>query len=297
MARKKTLSAKIQDWLGWIKAAGISSALFGGVVLTQNPEFFPFSVGLVAVGIFLIALDLNFEKFFQKMRIVFRIAGNVVFVAVFAAFLLLVVFVRSPLDSKAFPNTAEYPPGTTLAGIPWRPEYTELQVWFTNSSEHSYDDLNILIRPMSPVAAIGQESTVPDVTFSDAEPLKSYVVDQNDKENTSTMIPMKLLATDGGYRLHCGHLPAKTTIQVVLALAEIKWVDPPDSLMKLPVEIRMRDPSRVLRWKSDNFVTHWEGNPDGGVYLHRPTGSGWVKIEGTFIGAQRVRHISRNISW
>jgi hypothetical protein len=64
-----------------------------------------------------------------------------------------------------------------LAGIQWRPEFTELQVFIVNSTDKAYEDLNLVIRPTIPVVAVEQVSKIPGVSFEDKNNMMTRLVD------------------------------------------------------------------------------------------------------------------------
>lgn len=293
-SRKRTVKEKVREILGWLRAIGFGSTVLGGVVLTQTPEFFHYSVGLVYIGIVLIGLDLYFEPFFERLKLYAKIAIGLIFVIVVAGFSKAVVFVKSPLDVSAFMTDAEYPAGEVIAGIKWRPEFTELQVRISNPSGRPYDDLNIVIRPTSAVAAIAQDTNIPDVSFEDKNGFIAHLIDTDLIHEKSTAIHLDLLATDAGYRVRCGHLPAHTTIRVIMALADIKWC-PSAELHQMPLAEQVRDPRNILRFRADDFSTYWKGHLTGDVYASRPTSTEFVQVDGDYIGAQRIRHITQHL--
>jgi hypothetical protein len=136
-----------------------------------------------------------------------------------------------------------------------RPEFTELQVWINNPSENNYDDISPVIRPNDPIAAIAQATNVPDVSFEDKNGVSLRLTDINPTAGTKTAIPVVLLATDAGYRVRCPRLPAKTTIRVEIALADIKWNPSPPN--DRPIEEKVRDINYIFRLKQDDFSTYW----------------------------------------
>jgi hypothetical protein len=277
--------------LNWCRNLGIASTLLGGIELMHDPQFFWYSVTGVCLGVTLIALDI----FFEVRRIFWKIAVAVIFIALMTGFSFGVVFVKAPLEIVAFVTDAEYPPGKTVAGIGWRPEFTELQVWITNRSERNYDDVSILLRPSSPIAVIGQITNVPNVSFEDSNNFGLRLTDINPRTGTKTVIPLVLLATDAGYRMRCPHLPAGTPIQIVIALADNKW-NPSRESSARPIEDRARDKDFIFRIRGfDDYSTYWYGHPEGDVYAPRPTSTDWVKVQGEYTAAQRTRSVSEKI--
>ena len=63
-------------------------------------------------------------------------------------------------------TAAEHPPGTNVAGIPWRSPYSELRLHITNPTARAYEHLDLMLKPDQLVAAITQDGTVPEVSFS-----------------------------------------------------------------------------------------------------------------------------------
>ncbi len=93
--------------------------------------------------------------------------------------------------------------------------------------------------------------------------------------------------------MRCSKLPAKSTIQVVIALTDIKW-DPKPRLDILAAQL-LADPNYMLKIKNDDFSAYWYGYKDGDVYATRPTSSEWLKVDGTYIVGHRKRTISQKV--
>ena len=240
---------------------------------------------LIYLGFLLVAIDLWVEPDLHG-KTGMRIVGVLAIALFAAAFSWRIVFVKAPLDVMAFTINGTHPPGTTIAGIAWKAQFTELQVWLVNPTERNYDDLNVVIRPGSPIAAIAQLTAIPNVSFEDSHAATGRLI------SNATVIPLILLATDTGYRMRCPRLPAKTEIKVVIALADVKW-------NPLPPEDKQQasDKNYVLRVKrEDDCSTYWFGH--AGVdddYTPRPTSSETIKIEGEYVAAQRTRSVSQKI--
>jgi hypothetical protein len=202
-----------------------------------------------------------------------------------------IVFVKAPLHVAAFVTDAEHPSGTTIAGISFRPEFTELQVRILNPSDRAYEDLSLVIRPTEPVAAIAQLTNLPGVSFEEKNGFFSRTMSIEPGETKANAIRLDLLATDAGYRMHCGRLPAGAFITIVIALADIKWT-PQKS--KRPAYENVHDKDFVQRHKMEDFSTYWLGYKDADVYAPRPN-PWWVKVEGEYNVALRTRSISQKV--
>jgi hypothetical protein len=241
--------------------------------------------------VFLIALDLCFEPFVERSKSITKLVIWIMFAAMIVGFSYAVVFVKSPLQVSAFITDAEYPVGETIAGIAWRPEFSELQVWLSNPSRSGYDDLNIVVRPSSAVAKIGQATNVPDVSFEDKNGLTTRLTTITPSDQR-TGLPLDLLATDAGYRVRCPHLPAHTEIKLVLAFVDMKW-PVPAYVNQLPPQQKFQDSNYVVRVKFDDFSTYWQGHPNTDMYAPRPRFAERIKVEGEYVGGQRIRSISQ----
>jgi hypothetical protein len=283
---------KFHPIVKWLRTAGIAAELFGWGGLFLVGWFWP-AVSFIYAGFLLLAVDVWFEPELRSYR-VWRIGIVVVLIALTVAFSWAIVLVKAPLEISAFVTDAEYPSGKTIGSIAWRPEFTELQMWVKNPSNRNYEDVSLLIRPSSPIAAIAQLTNVPNVSFEDNNGFSQRLMGINPTAGKSTASPLVLLATDAGYRMHCPHLPAGMSIQVVIALADIKW-NPSAQRSQRPIEEQARDKNYIFRLKFDDFSTYWQGHTDGDVYAPRPTSSEWVRIEGEYNVLQRTRSISQKI--
>jgi len=275
-----------------LRTAGGAAELFGwgGLVFA---DWFWVGVTAIYLGFALLALDAWFEPDFRdNWKIKGIIFGAILAVA--AAFSWAMVFVEGPLPAYAFATDGAYPIGTVISGISWRPQFTELNVDIENPQDKTYEDLNIVIRPTSAVAAIAQTSSISDVSFEDKNGLSTHMLDLNPRTGGSKAIPLVLLATDAGYRMRCGHLPAHAHLKILMALTDIKW-NPQPSPPGTPIEEAVRDPNYLLRVKADDFSTYWWGYREGEVYAPRPTSTEWLKIEGDYTVGRRRRTISQRI--
>lgn len=276
----------------WLRTAGIGAELFGwgGLMLAG---WFWTGAGFIYAGFIVLAVDAWLEPDLRgyiksKALITLIVFGFAV------AFSWGIVFVGAPLDLSAFMLNAEYPAGTAIAGIDWKPQFTEVQLWVSNPTDRGYEDINLVIRPSVAIAKIAQATNVPNVSFEDKNAQTLRMMDIDLGTGKSTAIPLVLLATDAGYRMRCPYLAPKTEIRIEIALADIKW-NPSPELSQLPKPQQMLDPNYVLRDKFDDFSTYWFGHPYGDVYAPRPTSSDWMKIEGEYVAVERKRTISKKL--
>jgi hypothetical protein len=268
-----------------MRTAGIAGLLVGlsSVVLLG---WFWAGVVLIHISFAVLLIDLWLER--ELFRI-WKIAATFIVLLIAGAFSWGFVFVPAPLAIQATITDGAYPPGTNLNGIVWRQGFTELRVDLYNQSIYNYDNVSVVIQPTEPIAAIAQRTTIPGVLFYDAKRLHTGVIQFNSGKQTA--IPAVIVATDAGYLMHCERLPAHTSIEIEIALAEIKWNPPAQPAPQLPSE----DKNFTLRIKFDDGSTYWLGYPDGDVYLPARPSTQTVKVEGTYDAAFRGHAISEKV--
>jgi hypothetical protein len=286
--RKK--KPKRHPMLAWIIKAGIASELFGwGGLLISG--WFVISTVLIYLGFLLFGIDLWFEPELAP-KLGWRIVGTAVIVASAIAFSIGVVFVKAPLLASAEMTDGTYPAGTKIAEILWRPEYTEVDVYIRNPSDRPYDDLDVVMRTNSPIAAIAQKGNAcPGASFEDRNDYSNHLLDVNGKTGERTALPVVVLATDAGYRMRCAHLPANTTITVVIAMADLKWGgcatsgNPEKTLLDgCPIRIKFED-----------YSSYWIGLPGRDVFTPRPSSSDAVKVDKNYTVMYRRRSETQRI--
>ncbi len=126
----------------------------------------------------------------------------------------------------------EYPPGTVLAGIQWKPEYAELRVFLENNTADDYRRLELGITPKDAateplqIAAAGQITDLPGCRFVNA---------LGGDANALPPGAGPLIQKSGGFyagswlgsvRILCEVLPAASRLEAILAVA--KFVIYPD---------------------------------------------------------------------
>jgi len=294
--KAKTQQKRFHPIVKWLRAVGSSAELFGwgGLMLTE--WFWP-AVGLIYGGFLLLIIDILFEPGFQNRK-AWKVGALLGILLVMVLFSWGIVFVDAPIDFDVSCTDAEFPPGTTIAGITWRPDFSELQFLIKNSSDKAYRDVDLLIRPNEPVAAISQLTSVPGVYFEDKNGVSLIVALENLKAKTKSVLPIVLLASDAGYRMHCPLLPAKTAIRVIMAIADIKWNPKPRVKSGEEWDRNMRElinnKENVFRLRFEDFSTYWFGQSDSNVYAPRLIPN-WVKVEGSYNVAYRTRSLSKKI--
>jgi len=278
--------------LRWLRGAGVGAELFGWGALVLTDWFWP-AVALVYAGFMILAVDLWFEPELRN-RLRWRLLGVVVIALFCLAFSDGVVFVSAPLEAAGLWNNGTYPDNTNADGITWKQEFTELTVILTNPTNRAYRDIDVVIRPTEPVAAIAQISKLSDVSLEDKNGFISHVYDV-DPTGVAKIVQLSVLATDAGYRVRCGNLPEHADLRLTMALVDLKWNPPLYPLTTDPVAAARRS-DYVLRIKYDDFSTYWLGHPDGEVYVKDPSVPTWFKMEGRYFAGFRTRMVSERVN-
>jgi hypothetical protein len=235
--------------------------------------------------------------FFARPSIVTALCANVC--VFFFAATLISYFTPSVTDFKLGLSgvfiDAEYPNGTVLSGINWRPEFTELKIHINNPSSRPYTTLSLLFVPSVPVAAINQATNVPHCFFQTNRMFSANQIAMNLGSGARVANPLVLIGTNDGYRLNCETLPAKTTLTVMMALANIKWKPPQKPSQPTPSLEQVMEKDYVLRAEFEPGIFYWLGHADGKVYsLPRPAPE-WVKVDGQYAVEGSVFTVSQQI--
>jgi len=266
------------------------TGLGGG--LMELIGFIP-SVVLIYMGLTLLAIDFRGEPLVKPKKW-FRTFGTVAFIAIIVWFTHSIVFIPAPLNLEGVVVAGEYPKDTTIAGIKWKPEFTQLFIIIGNPTDRAYEDLFLEIKPDKPIAAMGQLTSISDVycepkLLRELFPLKR-VGDPN-------LIPLQLVATNAGYFLRCRRLPGKTDLKIVAAIVGLKTRPQPEHApLGMSSDVwgtgTIDDKSYVLTMKAGE-VLYWYGRIDSDIYTREPVVNK-LQITGKYVATRRERHISQN---
>jgi hypothetical protein len=268
----------------YLRGTSVACTLIGGVGMMQ-PDLFALGAGSVYLGLFLLAIDVFYEPDFRWRGKVFGIALLAVVALLFTKYFLLT---PAPLNVSAVATVAEFPADTKIAGIEWRPEYTELVVVISNPTEGAYDDVTLLIEPDHPVAAAAQETSVPGVWLQDRYARSMNIrVDQR-------AVNFKIIASNVGYNAHIDKLPAHGTVKVVFALANMSpgTVDKTKQIQWY----EMLDPEIVYRESMGGKITYWHAHPaKKNTFGEKRPEPKTVRVSGHYVGRLRERPIAIDV--
>jgi hypothetical protein len=270
---------------------GFAAEAFGWGWLLMSSQFV-LAVILIYLGFAILAANLWMQA---QISVTWRAVGSLFLAACGLAFTFGFVKVDAPLEPFAIVTDAEYESGTIISGITWRSEFTEVNLRLANPTDRDYDELNVLARPTDPVAAI-KEVTDLHARFIDNKDFTNHLFEV-DPTGSAKELGFVLLATDAGYRIRCPKIPRHDTLQVVMALADIKWNPQKTPPNMNAVDRARNDPEYVLKYKFDDFSSYWFGHKEGAAYAMRlrPSPNSWIKVDGQYTASYRIRKISRKV--
>jgi hypothetical protein len=257
---------------------GISLAVGLASYLMQGPEYFWVATGLIYFGLVVFALDVFLEPW---PRAWFRWVAFPVILLVGVAFSWFWVFASAPLNVAAFYNDAVYPPGTMNAGIGWRPDFGELRVHIANPSDRNYFDLDLLVQPDVPIAAVAQLTSVTEVSFQDRLGLNVTAMIVDISKRRKDGLPVSLVATDAGYRVRAGKLSRKTELKIVMATTGLR----------AQPAIEERDKLFEITYPGFRY---WFGFPSGNIYVPSRAPK-VIRVAGEYVATQRRRDFAAEI--
>ncbi|MGH7047750.1 MAG: hypothetical protein ACREE2_15325 [Stellaceae bacterium] len=265
----------------WMRGVGITGVLIGLGGILFGEWFWPVVV-LIYISLLAILIDVWFEP---ELVWKWKIGATAGTIALAAFFSWGIVFVRAPLPVTAMITDAGYPSGTNIHGIVWKTGFTELRLTLFNPSNYNYRNIALSIQPVEPIAAIVQSTNIPGVVFYDNHRLTASPIDINFMTGQRTALPMVILATDAGYTMHCPLLLGGTSVEIVMALAEMKYPQKP------PIE----EKNKMFRIKFDDGSAYWIGYQDGDDYLPQRPSTTTVKVKGQYDAARRRWLISEKV--
>jgi hypothetical protein len=284
--------AKLPPILLWSRSIGLFSVLAGGLGLTQ-PQFFWFAVALVYGGLLLLIADVYFEPNLPRS---FKGVVGAIGVVGLLAFSWLVVFVRAPLALSSLSSDINYAQGSGPGGIAWRSVFTELVLTVNNPTGRGYDDVDLLVRPDFPVAAIAQLSNLSEVSFEDYYGVTNRITVEDLSARVG--VPMVFLATDAGYKVHCGHIPPRSSLQIVMAVVDTKKSEPQDPKKPVIVPENVSLDDFILEQSFDtkgDKATYWFGSPKNLSAYAPGAKPKRIAVSGSYTATNRNRSVSQEV--
>lgn len=283
---KKKQKTDVPPILVWVRAIGGVAVLVGGVSMIQPPTFW-FGISAVYLGFTLLGIDLWLEP---KLRRWIKISGTAIIALLCTGFTRSFVLVPAPLGVSAMATIAEYPTGTTIAGIPWKPYYTEETFLINNPTDEAYTDIELVLHPDHPVVTAAQKTSLPNVLVQEEHDFGLRMsMDQY-------VVPFVLVASNTSYNVHCDRLPARSALEILVVLVDFKpqMVRPgtglPSPTLMDPTEDKfvMR---ALLNLRNGQQQTYWyahQGNET--FYAPRPIPES-AQVSGSYVASNRRRKV------
>jgi energy-coupling factor transporter transmembrane protein EcfT len=143
-----------QHWAIWFGRQIVSSLLLGGGRVMQAISF-SWTIRIVYGYLGVLLLEVLLERRFRT-RWWFRPIGVAAVLALGAAFVFGFVYAPDPLIIKAKNLSGEEVPGTKIAEIEWRSEYSDLRVLFENNTDIDYHNLDFIVSTDQFITAQGE---------------------------------------------------------------------------------------------------------------------------------------------
>ena len=253
-------------------------------------------LGVVYCGFALCLAECIWEPALLRRPYQLQIVSIGIVISLATVFTTGVVFVPAPLNFQSLASKSDYAPGTAPAGIAWRSVFVELDFIATNPTDSNYDNIDLWVRPDYPVAQIAQLSNLTDVSFED----KLGVISRVTIEDLSAKVgaPMVFLATDAGYKVHCGHIPPNSSLRIIMAVVDVKKSQPtdPKKPITIPSDVSIDDFSveEILDTKGDKS-TYWFGSPKN-LSVYAPGAKPKrITVSGFYTASNRRRSIKQDL--
>jgi hypothetical protein len=200
-------------------------------------------------------------------------------------------FMPMKLEITSMFLDSPYPSGTNIAGFSWRSEFSQLDIMITNPSKTTtYEELNIILKPDQPVAAIVQSSGCPNIIIEANHNPTLHQKLQESATGKQMANPLVLVATNGGYRIRCGSLSPERSIKITMAVAGIKWNPKPP----ISNDSGIFDSDYALKVSISDGSSLWYGHQNGDVY-ETSTPVKILNVNGTFIAGVKNQNILLDI--
>ena len=257
------------------------------------PGSYALGVFILYVG-FVVALS---ESVYEPMilQLDYRIQVGLIGIILFFCVVLSTsfVFAYAPINfsSLLLPDT-DYSPGMGPGNIAWHSFYTELDLMVANPSEENYDNIDILVRPDYPVAAIGQLSNLSDVSFEDEFGVRNEITMLNGSTHVN-LGNLALIATNAGYKVHCAHIPPNSSLKIVMAVVDLKYSHPNQHKLSplTPADVTFEQSFT----NAEGTFTYWFGTPANPDLYLTGTRPKKIAVSGSYTTSNRRRKLRREV--
>lgn len=201
--------------------AGTALAVSAAGAITEMS--FTWRAALLFGGLVALAADPWIEPSVRKIHALYKGAASCFFLVLLAVFLKYVVFLPSPLVITARDYNGDYEDGRKIAGIAWKPKYSDLRVVFSNPTDRDYEHIDVVVGAGMYIADAKPSTNMPGVSvFKTSAGPDNVTVPRKDSSGHVTYEPEEnVLFVSGGVKVICDKLPRGTSFEIVLALVTI----------------------------------------------------------------------------
>lgn len=196
----------------WARGAGLGSLLVGGAGLMTGISFWLFC-GFLCLGAVVLGIDPWFDPSFRTRWIGWRVLTSLMMLVFFVLGIYLIVL-PAPLMVNPMDRAVEYDPGTEIAGIQWRPDFSELRVILGNSTEQNYTNLDLYVTVDIPAVAVKQLTINPNCT------VELVGIPEGFESRGGRIHATKVIGGINRARLICDRFPKRSNIEVVFVCAQ-----------------------------------------------------------------------------
>jgi hypothetical protein len=134
-----------------------------------------------------------------------------------AAFVGWIAFRPAPLDVLIALAPANYPSGTNVFGVAWRPEFFPLNIAISNETDREYDGFDSYLRTDIAIAHIGVRPSINQCVATVENPYGSINGAALVTGNVAIPLFDNERASSTFYRLRCDKIAANSRIEFVVA--------------------------------------------------------------------------------
>jgi hypothetical protein len=208
-------------WALFFSRTILIGLVLGGGRIMQAISF-SWSVVLVCGYLTALLLEILFEQRFRSKSWI-RPLGIVSILVIFALFMFGFVYASDPLVIKARNLTGEKEVGTQIAGIIWRPEYSDFRILFENASDNDYHNLDFVLSTDRLITAEAETTKAQGVqVYNTSKSADAVTITNTSIEGKKSILPdNKVTFFTAGVRVTCEKLIKHGgAFEIILAIAQ-----------------------------------------------------------------------------
>jgi hypothetical protein len=198
--------------LAFIRTVSGPAFILGGAGLI--PIFFWFGVSCVYVGFFCLMAEAIWEPRLLQSPCQFQVVALAAVWIGAAVFTIAFVGRAEPLNIDAVANLGNYPDGSSVDGISWKPGMSELRVLIANPTDEDFEGVDLHVKPDQWVREVVQVGKAPNLSITTDDP--SFAIPHM-RGPDGKDIAITHMGASYGFRIICDKLPRKSRIEILAA--------------------------------------------------------------------------------